>query len=195
VRRDSTWLPGYVERVRSLRRDGLAITCGVEAKILDSSGALDLPSDLAGVDYVLIADHQYPGPDGPQHPDAVRDLIARGQLDGAGALDRLVSATVAAIERSPLPPIVAHLFSLLPKIGVDDQAVTGEHLRSLATACSASGTPVEINEKWRSPSARVLRELDRAGVVIVAGSDAHRPSDVGRWRYVDEIDAALVGSR
>ncbi|MBN9620338.1 MAG: PHP domain-containing protein, partial [Actinobacteria bacterium] len=60
VRADSTWLDDYVTVTRALRRDGLTIHCGVEAKLLDTSGRLDLPPGLPALDYVLVADHQFP---------------------------------------------------------------------------------------------------------------------------------------
>ena len=51
VRSDTDWVPEYVRAVRSARRRAaLPVRCGVEAKILDTRGRLDLPHALAGVD-------------------------------------------------------------------------------------------------------------------------------------------------
>jgi len=191
VRHDSTWLPEYTASVRALRRDGLQIRCGVETKIMDITGRLDLPSELSALDYLLIADHQFPGADGPEHPSSVRDRLAAGQITPEAVVEQLVEATAAALRSSPLPATVVHPFSLLPKCGLDEQLVTDELLDVLAAACAAVNGAVEVNEKWRCPSSRVLRGLHHRGVRLVAGSDAHRSADVGRYTYLHEAVAGL----
>lgn len=186
VRASTTWLPEYVVAVRALRYEPLQIRCGVEAKILDRTGRLDLPPDLPPLDYVLVADHQYPGTDGPEHPDAVREQLAAGRVTTASVLEQLVLATAAAVQASPYPPIVAHLFSLLPKCGLAEQDVPEDLLDALAAACRAADAAVEVNEKWRCPSAGVLARLHSRGVRLVAGTDAHRAADVGRFGYLHD---------
>ena len=80
VRSSSTHVPDLVAMVRALRpRSGIEILCGVEAKLLDRSGALDLPPH-AGVDHVMIADHQFPSEQGPVTAAEVRERLARGLL-------------------------------------------------------------------------------------------------------------------
>ena len=192
VRADSTWLPGYVTAVRALATDGLQIRCGVETKILDAAGTLDMPADLTGVEYVLIADHQFPGPDGPVHPRDVAAALTAGTRTPDGTVDELVAATTAAVRRTPLPAVVAHLFSILPKLGLTEEQVGGHLLDELAAACRAVDAAVEVNEKWRCPSPRVIAHLHRAGVRITAGSDAHRAAAVGAWRYLDEVERGLL---
>ena len=191
VRHSSTWLPEYTTAVRSLRRDNLEIRCGVETKIMDVTGRLDLPAELPALDYLLIADHQFPGAEGPEHPSAVRDRLTAGQTTPSAVVEQLVVATAAALRSATLPPTVVHPFSLLPKCGLDEQLVTDELLDVLAAACLAVDGAVEINEKWRCPSARVLRGLLHRGVRLVAGSDAHRTADVGRYTYLHEVSASL----
>ncbi|WP_151526484.1 PHP domain-containing protein [Serinicoccus kebangsaanensis] len=193
VRASTTWLPDYVREVRTLAgRTPLTLRCGVEAKILDRAGRLDLPDDLPELDYVLVADHQFPGEDGPVHPDRVRALLEDGTWDAADCLDQLVTATALALAASPVPPVLAHLFSLLPKCGLDEEQLDDQHLDALADACLATGGWVEVNEKWRCPGARTLRHLHRRGVTLSAGSDAHRAADVGRWAYLPLVSAELT---
>ncbi|WP_298889618.1 PHP domain-containing protein [uncultured Serinicoccus sp.] len=188
VRASTSWLPDYVREVRDLAASAaLAVRCGVEVKILDEAGHLDLPSELPALDYLLVADHQFPGPDGPIHPDRVRTLLEEGTWDVASALDMLVTATARALAASPVPPVLAHLFSLLPKCGLDERQVHEEHLDALADACLATGGWVEVNEKWRCPGIPALTHLAGRGVVVSAGSDAHRAADVGRWDYVPAV--------
>ena len=185
VRASSTWVPDYVRQVRGLRADGVDVRCGVEAKILDSSGRLDLPADLPALDHVLVADHQFPGADGPEHPDQVRAALLERSRTPAQVLEHLVGATALAVAAAPYPPIVAHLFSLLPKTGLSENQVGDDLIDVLAEACLAAGARVEVNEKWRCPSLRVLHQLTARGVGLTAGSDAHRVADVGRWSYVE----------
>lgn len=187
VRASTSWLPEYVREVGALRAPGLAVRCGVEVKILDTTGRLDLPADLPPLDYLLVADHQFPGPDGPVHPDRVRTLVEEGTWDVTSTLDMLVDATARALATSPVPPVLAHLFSLLPKCGLNEEQVHEQHLDALADACLATGGWVEVNEKWRCPGTRTLAHLARRGVVLSAGSDAHRAADVGRWAYLPTV--------
>ncbi len=194
VRASSTWVPDYVTQVRALRVDGVQVLCGVEAKVLDVTGRLDLPPDLPELDHVLVADHQFPGVDGPEYPDRVRTALADGSRDPAEVLAQLVTATARAVAAAPYPPIVAHLFSLLPKTGLTDAEVGDDLIDLLADACLAAGARVEVNEKWRCPSLRVLHRLAARGVELTAGSDAHRVADVGRWSYVDEYLASRAAA-
>lgn len=187
VRTDTSWLPDYIATVRNLDPRGMSLRCGVEAKMLDSSGRLDTPSGIEALDYLLIADHQYPGPDGPVHPRTIAEQVTSGALSPDIVVSTVVMATAAAVAASPVPAIVAHLFSLLPKCGVDESFVPDEMLDELVSAASTAGARVEVNEKWRCPSRRVVDYLSGHGVEITAGSDAHRVADVGRWAYLHEV--------
>ncbi|GHJ97207.1 hypothetical protein SNE510_67260 [Streptomyces sp. NE5-10] len=187
VRVDTTYLPGYVEAVRAARATApLELVCGVEAKILDTEGRIDLPAELTGIEHVALADHRFPLPDGPAHPDAVRALLDEGRLAPDEALRLLVLATARAVERVPegLTAHVAHLFSVLPKTGLDEGGVDAALLEPLVRACRERDAAVELNEKWRCPSVRTARLLHRAGVRLGAGSDAHRARAVGRFPWV-----------
>lgn len=193
VRADSDWLPAYVERVRALERPGLTIRVGVETKLLDHRGKLDLPDSLPELDYVLIADHQYPSPRGPLHPREVKERLATGQLDVREVLDTLVGSTAAAVMAAPFPAVVVHPFSLLPKMGLSEADLHDDHLTTLAATCRHEDAAVEINEKWSCPSPSTVACLRELGVRLVAGSDAHRGADVGRWTYLDTIESSALG--
>jgi putative hydrolase len=185
VRRDTRWLPEFTAAVAGLRdRDGPRLLAGVEAKILDCSGRLDLPPVLDGIDLVLIADHQFPGDSGPVHPAQARTAIGRGAMTAAEAIDRLCQATANALEATGRRCLLAHLFSLLPKLGLDEAMVPEPLLAELARRVSLAGAMVEINEKWACPSARVVAAMMAAGVTVVAGSDSHHCRDVGVYQSV-----------
>ncbi|RBY75574.1 histidinol-phosphatase [Blastococcus sp. TF02-09] len=187
VRTSTTYVPEFLAEVAALPPvEGLEVLTGVEAKILDSSGRLDVPSDLVvgdgGVDRVLIADHQFPGPDGPWSPRRTREEIDAG-LHPQDALDLLVTATVRAMGQVPRAQL-AHLFSLLPKIGLHESALSDEHLSAIATAAVRTGTTVEVNEKWRCPGPRAVLAFAVAGVTLVGSTDSHEASSVGRYSWV-----------
>jgi putative hydrolase len=185
VRRDTAWLPEFTAAVSRYRRQpGTRVLAGVEAKILDSSGRLDLPPGLDGIDLVLIADHRFPADHGPVHPAEVRAAIEYGGLTPAEAVERLCDATASAVGSTDRRPLIAHLFSVLPKIGLDEEAVPEPLLARLAERVARAGAMVEVNEKWSCPSSRTVMAMARAGVPLVAGSDSHHCRDVGVYRSV-----------
>jgi len=197
VRRDTPWVAEFVAAVRTLR-DGsdLAILAGVEAKILDQAGQLDLPPGLAGIDLILVADHQFPGTGGPVRPADLAVDIARGTLSGAEVISGLVDATVSALA-GPRGPraLIAHLFSVLPKMGLSESAVPDRELGLLAGRARDTGALLEVNEKWACPSARTVSAFTAAGVPVVASSDSHDCRDVGVYRTVRRTLSAVAAGR
>lgn len=193
VRADTTWVPEFVAAVAvEPVQVGLTVLTGVEAKLLSRDGAIDAPGNLDGLDAVVLGDHQFPGIEGPWSPDETRARLASG-LSVADALDQLVAATVAAMtgfDRSSGRQLqLAHWFSILPKVGLDESQLTDEHLERWATSAAESGTFVEVNEKWSCPGPRAIGFALRRGVRLVASTDAHRAGDVGRYDRVPRIVA------
>ncbi len=119
VRQSTTWVPEYLAAVRALRvPDGLTVLSGVEAKILDAAGSLDIPVLPEGIDRILIADHQFPGTDGLPRPlDRARsDRRGVGPGRRAGSVRRRAHRDHASVPGNQL----AHCFSILPKIGLSE---------------------------------------------------------------------------
>jgi len=198
VRRDTRWVPQFVRAVQQLREvPGIDILAGVEAKILDRAGRLDLPDAadaLAGIDLVLIADHQFPAELGPVHPADIRAALGSGRLSPAEAIECLVEATANALGLAERP-VLAHLFSVLPKIGLDESGVPDSLLALLADRARATGAMVEVNEKWSCPSARTLRAFASAGVPLVASTDSHDCENIGVYACVARtLDAVFPGA-
>jgi putative hydrolase len=193
VRADTAWVPDFVRAVLPLREPGgIDILAGVEAKILDRTGRLDLPDSpdaLAGIDLVLIADHQVPGDLGPIEPQEVRAGLSSGTRSPAEVIDCLIEATASALSRVDRP-VLAHLFSVLPKIGLTECDVPDSLLGLLAERARATGAMVEVNEKWSCPSARTLRAFASAGVTLVASTDSHDCKDIGVYASVARTLAA-----
>jgi len=193
VRADTDWLPRFVRAVDELRSGtAVDVRIGVESKILDSAGTLDLPARLEGVELLLIADHQVPTDGGPMGPATVRAELAAGRLEASGVIGTLVRAMMAAVSRADRPAVLVHPFSVLPKLGLAESDVPDELLRALGVRCRETGTSVEINEKWACPGIPVARLLVACGADLVAGSDAHASEAVGRYRYVRDVLEAVV---
>ncbi|WP_431247120.1 PHP domain-containing protein [Leifsonia xyli] len=201
VRASTTWVPEFLAAVAAERiPEGLTVLTGVEAKLLDASGAVDTPPGLVtgpgGVGAVVIGDHQFPGTDGPWSPSATRERLDAGLADD-DALDLLVEASIRAMERTPHAQL-AHWFSILPKVGLDEAQLGPERLLAWAQAAAATGTIVEVNEKWQCPGPAAIAALLDAGARIVASTDSHVASDVGRYARVPallDLAAELVGER
>jgi putative hydrolase len=197
VRRDATYLPAFVESVRALQASTpIELCAGIEAKILDAAGTLDLPPELAGVDFVYIADHQFPDETGPVSPRRIREAIATSELTSVEVVEELVNATIASMVRyAPQFRIVlAHLFSILPKLGLDESTVTDEAISRLLSAAHLTESAIEVSERWRCPSERIVRMAAARHVRLVAATDSHRAADVGQYSYVARVAAALHGA-
>jgi putative hydrolase len=190
VRRDTAWVPDFIAAVETYRHQpGLRVLAGVEAKILDTSGRIDTPPDLSGIDLVLIADHQFPSDDGPVHPAQVRAVISGGGMTAAEAIERLCEATANSLGAG-FRSLLAHLFSVLPKIGLNEAMVPDSLLTHLAKRVAHAGTMIEVNEKWSCPSVRTVTAMATAGVSLVAGSDSHHCRNIGVYDSVRQTVSA-----
>jgi len=193
VRRDTTWVPEYVAAIDALVvPEGLTLLTGVEAKVLDTAGTLDIPELPRGIDRILIADHQFPGAAGPLGPTAVREKMADGWA-ADDVLDDFVTGIIAAMERHPGNQL-AHCFSLLPKIGLAESDLGAERLSAWAQAAARTGTLVEVNEKWGCPEPSSLAALRAAGAELVASTDSHEAATVGRYARVHQLLAVESAS-
>ncbi|HMH59048.1 MAG TPA: hypothetical protein VK537_07690, partial [Galbitalea sp.] len=56
-----------------------------------------------------------------------------------------------------------------------------------AAAAANTGTLIEVNEKWGCPGPRALGAALAAGAGLVASTDSHLASDVGRYSRVADI--------
>jgi putative hydrolase len=183
VREDTKWVPAYVAAVRdSRKRTSIVLHCVVEAKILDIYGCLDLPAELDGIDAVYAASHQAPSPDGPMNPRSTRERIQVGEIDPQMVLRWIVSGTVAAVRHNE-HLIVAHLFSVLQGLGLDERDVSPDLIESLAIAAAESDARLVVDEHWRCPSVRTLRPFLRHGVPLLLGTGSHDSETVGRYDY------------
>ncbi len=193
VRRDTLYLPQFVDAVRTEREHALVtMSIGIETKILDIQGTLDLPDLPDGIERIYVADHQFPTLEGPISPRAVRAKLETRTWSAADAIGMLIEATNAAMRNEQrIPVTLAHLFSILPKIGLHEEMVSDTHLVSLAATAAITKTTLEVSERWRCPSLRVIQHFQAAGVPLVCSTDAHTPDAIGQYQYVASIAGAL----
>ena len=188
VRRDTDYLPDYVAEIRRVRETtDVEVVCGIEAKLLDTGGALDMPDELPdGIERLYAADHQVATPDGPRKPDEVKERIEAGELDPGTVLEWIVGSTEAAVRRYD-DVVICHLFSVLPKLGIAEDEVPLELIESLADAAAERGAQIEIDERWSCPSARTIRPFVERGVPLLLSTDSHRSDTIGRYEYALEV--------
>lgn len=194
VRLDTTWVPEYVARVQRARsKFGFEIWTGVEAKLLDQRGTLDMPKDLTGVDRVYVADHQFPLGDRCYKPLEIKQKLASGELTQQQCFEALIESTLGAMRRYP-NLVIAHLFSILPKLGFQESQVQRNAIAELARECVATGTLIEVDERWRAPSYATVRIFAEHGVPILCSSDAHKRENIGRYTHNALVAGALHGA-
>ena len=194
VRRDTDWIPEYRKAIgRLASASSIEVVCGVEAKILDESGSLDLPPDALGCDVVLVADHRLPFEDRCLVPGEARRLWRSGKVSPGRLIEGLLAATCESL-RLDRPTIVAHLFSILPKIGLREEDVEARWIVELGRKARAAGAAVEISERWRCPGRRTVGLLAECGVTMVASTDSHDLASIGRYDYVASVGSTLPPS-
>ena len=187
VRRDTEWLPEFVRTIETLRpHTPVELFIGVEAKILSGNGNLDLPDVLDGVDLIFAADHQFPLPDRCAQPREIRDMLRDGNVSGHDLIEQLTSATVGTLHRYERI-VLAHLFSIVRKVGLSEQDIPQEFIDEIAEAASQTGGMVEIDERWRCPSVRTISIFQERKVPVLMSTDSHQAQDIGRYEYVRSV--------
>ena len=193
VRRDTLWVPEYVAAVAALRATtDIKISCGVEAKMLNCAGELDIPDLLAGVDHIYIADHQMPFGNTCLGPREVRELMIKNALTPSDVILALITATSNALRRHR-NAVIAHLFSFLPKVGIDESQVPEAQIVGLANVAVQHQAILEFDERWQCPGPRVKAIFAAHNVPMVASSDAHRPEEIGAYQWMPTLyDVAIT---
>lgn len=141
------------------------VTAGLRVALLDPSGRTDL------------------------HPDVHRRLSRVDRVVlvpvGGWAVDAeaVGRAALRAAADYPTRVVLTGLAGDLPR----------DTTAALGWACARAGVAIGVSERGRTPAAATAVGLARAGAVLVAGSDARTPAEVGRWRHVAAVAAALDG--
>jgi histidinol phosphatase-like PHP family hydrolase len=193
---DSAWLASYRASIhRASQRTELTLRCGVEVEAIGTDGWLAFPTDLGGLEVISVGLSRLPLPAGPVGPEVVRSLLLVGAVSSSDVIEQLVTITCLAVERVAryAPTLLARPLSFLTRAGIDDADVPDQAIAALVEACRSHGTVVEVSERYRMPSIRMVRAFAAAGVAMVAASDARSAAEVGGWAYATEVAAVLAG--
>ncbi|MCH9684058.1 MAG: PHP domain-containing protein [Deltaproteobacteria bacterium] len=189
VRADTAWLPAYVRHLQWLRFDGtIELVIGVETKLLDPQGTLDLPEDLSGIERILVADHRLPLGDELLGPRQVRDGIRDGTLERSEVIDAMLTAYEGCLQRYRGVQL-AHPLSFLGRADIPESAIDRDRLRALARLAATADACIEVSERWRCPAVETVEIFRDAGVRVRCSSDAHSAEAVGRYDYVQWMSA------
>lgn len=192
---DTGWLPSYVATIeRAQKRTDVVLRRGVEVEAIGVDGWLAFPSDLGQLEVISLGISRLPTPGGLLGPDLVRAQLDSGALAAAEVADRLVGVLCLAMERVGryAPTTLARPLEFLAQAGIAESTVDEAVLATLAEACRATNTAVELSERHRLPTRRVALAMAGAGVRLIAASDAYTARDVGRWQYLDELAAEVA---
>ena len=183
VRRDTAWLGEFVREVDRLKAGTkLEIFSGIETKLLNQAGDLDMPDDVAGVDFIYVADHQFPLGHDTCSPMQVKEMLAAGTVTPLELYLALVESTANALRRHRRV-VIAHLFSILPKVGLSEAEVPEDLIAGLAATAKATGAQLEVDERWKCPALRTVQIFQQAGVPIRLSTDSHRKEKIGQYKY------------
>lgn len=191
VNKDTPWVADFIRSVRLLKAPkSLTVYAGVEASFADAHGTLDMPPDVDGLDHLFVGDRRFPWEDHTVHPKQVQQWLESGTISKEEALGALFDAMHAAVD-SHDRLVFAHLFDILPRIGLSENQVPMDAVEKFAEHARDKGVSVEVSERDRCPSLRVVKTLSRVGVRLMASSNSRRASTVGRYDYVAEIAEGL----
>ena len=157
--------------VELARRDAsIPVLRGIEANIIDPTGAIDIDERMFGrFDLLLVGLHTLRSP--------IQDPVALARV--------YLTSLVNAMSKTRID-IVAHPFHLHGNLA---RYLTREEILEFMKLAAERGVAIELNSKYHSPDDDFLRACLREGVKLSIGTDAHTPGEVGR------IDWALATLR
>lgn len=98
-------------------------------------------------------------------------------------METFVQRTVGILEHEPvdiyvnptyLPPVIAQNY---------DRLWTEERMKKVAEAASKNGVAIELNDRYKIPSAAFVRIAKSAGCKFTFGTNNSSPNDLGRSEY------------
>jgi hypothetical protein len=102
-------------------------------------------------------------------------------------MEQLVDHIVQIVTTEPIDIYVNPTF-LPPQIaGQYDALWTDERIDRVVSALAESGVALEINNRYRLPSAKIIKKAKEAGVKFAFGTNNGGASDLGRMDYAIEM--------
>lgn len=103
--------------------------------------------------------------------------------DPQAFMDQLVTRTAGILEREPIDIYVNPTF-LPDLIAKDyDQLWTQERMQKVINAAVKNNVAIEMNNRYRIPSASFIRRAKAAGCKFTMGTNNAGPNDLGRCEY------------
>lgn len=164
------WFGTFAAEVRALPKDQCHAFVGVEVKIEDNKGNLDIVPAIAGeCDLVMASVHRFPDADGQAIPFA--DVAA----SDAPRIEMELS--LAALNK-PCMDILGHPFGMSYRRF--DTAPSREMLKAVIAAAAKNDVAIEINSYYHPDPWQMIALCRDAGARITLGSNAHNQMEVGR---------------
>lgn len=166
-----SWFAEFADEVLALPSDQCKALVGVETRIVDDAGNLDLAPEVARRCHLVVASaHRFPGQEGFD-PEA---------LSGAEALEVELRLGLAAMSNENTD-ILGHPFGM--SISRYRATPTDEMFRELARGAARCDCAVELNSKYHSRFFATWRAIAmEEGARISLGSDAHSVDDLRSLR-------------
>jgi putative hydrolase len=174
------WFYKFAAEVRALPKDKCCSFVGVETKIDDFDGSLDISDEIrANCDLVMGSVHRFPSEREKHKLDAREFAIDE-------AIDMEFRLSVAAIRTRKID-ILGHPFGMTyrrfratPPFSL---------IEALAVECANHRVAFEINARYHDSPWDLVKLCKKHGTLIALGSNAHMTSEVGA------ITAKLKGMR
>jgi histidinol phosphatase-like PHP family hydrolase len=163
------WFPDFAEKIRDLPMEPCRALVGVESKIEDREGNLDVADEMVNAaDLVMASVHRFPGLDGTPIPFE--------EMDTNDVVELEFQLSWAALS-NPVIDILGHPFGMsLRRFGVEPPE---DKLRALMERSATFGVMFEINSYYHPDPWRLIKMCREAGTDISLGSNAHAAKDVG----------------
>ena len=165
-----SWFVSFADEILAFPAEPCQALVGVESRILDETGALDLSPEVAARCHLVVASvHRLPG----------MENFSQSDLSDSDVLEKEYRLSLAALGNEDAD-ILGHPFGMcLERFHVDPPACM---VKELAKTAARQGKAVEINSKYHK---RFIQQwLDifrREGCLISPGSDAHEVNAVGTF--------------
>jgi histidinol phosphatase-like PHP family hydrolase len=172
VSRNAAWMDGWYEAYRrevraTAEETGMTVCAGIEAKVLDDSGTLNVrEEDAASADFVTAVVHAYPDATGSP----------TGDLDAEYARIREVSLSLAALE-APRIDVLGHCGAVY---GLAFGPLPLEDFERVIRRAAERGVAFELNARYHTGLLKQLLEICKThGARVSLGSDAHATAEIG----------------
>jgi len=172
ARKDSQWVPNYLKHLSNIKNKEreLKIIKGIEVKIIDTSGEIDLNRNwLQNLDVVLVGVHKIPGVNDKNDLVRIKERIPHIYAE-------LILAAIKKVQL-PKPTIIAHPGKYLRENHLN--YIPREYWEEIADEAKKNNKIIEYNTSSPLPK-DFLQLLISKNIKISIGSDAHKLEEIGK---------------